>query len=210
MELFAIQLPCREDRFNEDCLRRVEQVVNMILPSIIELTDQPLVLFGHSMGTLLAYEIAQALRRDIQKEPSLLIASGRGAPNIVGNTIKKWHAVDDDVFIEYLRGMGGTPEAVLNDRELMQTLMRMLKADYEILETYSCTWTTPLSCPLVACAGSDDAHIVHSAVEAWANVTTGPTTVHWFSGDHFYLMTQPMELMREIDRWITDAGLVNS
>ena len=103
MELFAIQLPCREDRFNEDCLRRVEQVVNMILPSIIELTDQPLVLFGHSMGTLLAYEIAQALRRDIQKEPSLLIASGRGAPNIVGNTIKKWHAVDDDVFIEYLR-----------------------------------------------------------------------------------------------------------
>lgn len=209
MELFAVQLPGREDRFNESCLRRIQQVVDMVLPTVIEMTDKPLVLFGHSMGTLLVYEIAQALRRSIGKEPDLLIVSGRGAPNIDGAVAKKWHIADDDVFINYMRELGGTPEAVLNDRELMNTLLGMLKADYEMLETYTCTWTTPLTCPLVTCAGKEDRHVVHAAVEAWVNTTTGPAKIHWFAGHHFYLATNPEELMRYIDSWIIDCGLAN-
>jgi len=206
IELLAVQLPGREERFGESRLLRMEQVIEHVILDIIPLDDRPLILFGHSMGGLVAYEMALALKARIGREPDGLIVSGYGAPDCKKPNATHWHAATDEEFIANLARLGGTPAAILEDRQMMRVLLPALRADYEVLETCHDKADRLLSCPLLACAGDRDHAISVNAIEAWRRRSTGRSKVHWFGGDHFYLSSKPQALAHCLTEWSAPTG----
>jgi surfactin synthase thioesterase subunit len=206
IELLSVQLPGREDRFGESRLRSMTHIVEHMMEDLLPLCDRTLVLFGHSMGALVAYETVLALRGRIGREPDLLIVSGHDAPAGRSDREQRWHIAGEEAFIENLRRLGGTPAEILADREMMRALMPMLRADYEALETYAPQPALPLSCPLFVCAGEDDGEISRDGINAWRGHASGKCHVQWFDGDHFYLHSQPRVLTRQFAAWIAELG----
>lgn len=210
IELLAVQLPGREDRFAEGKLLRMQQVVAHVLGDIANLADLPLVLFGHSMGALVAYEVALALRGQLAREPAALIVSGHAAPDAAAAHDQGWHRADDEAFIANLRRLGGTPDEVLADAQMMHMLLPMLRADYEILEHYVYSPGQVLSCPLLACAGERDGEVTEMGMQAWRRYSSAASEVHWFSGDHFYVGSQVQELSQRLQNWLAPSGFIFS
>lgn len=202
IELLAVQYPGREDRYRECPLLRMELIVNHVLDDLIPIFDRPLVFFGHSMGALVAYEVAQALKAKLCREPRMLIISGSGSPDREGSYERCASMASEEEFIDDIQRFGGTPHEIVDDRQMMRALLPVLRADYEVLDTYACRPATPLSCPLIACAGNQDPSVSREAMEAWQQYTTGPSQVHWFSGGHFYLCSQLRALTQCLQEWI--------
>lgn len=210
IELLAVQLPGREDRYADDKLFRMQQVVAQVLHDIADLNDLPLILFGHSMGALVAYEVALAMHAQLACEPAALIVSGHAAPDAAAAHDKGWHRASDEAFIANLRRLGGTPDEILADVQMMRLLMPMLRADYEILENYVYRREQVLSCPLLACAGERDAEVTASGMQAWRRYSSGVSHVQWFSGDHFYVSTQAPALSQCLQEWLAPSGFIFS
>jgi surfactin synthase thioesterase subunit len=203
IELLVVQMPGREDRYGEAPLRSMAQMVQQVVEDVLPLFDRPLFLFGHSMGALAAYETARALKRHTGREPDGLIVSGHGAPWLRRPGTRPWHLAGEDDFIAHLRRLGGTPDAILNDRTTMRLLLPMLRADYEALDGYRHDTGEPLACPLLACAGDADPEVSRESMPEWRHATSGASALHWFEGDHFYLSAAPAAWSRCLQDWIT-------
>lgn len=207
VEVFAVQLPGREDRFRDTMHLRMADVVAEVLSEVLRLCDRPLYFFGHSMGAVVAYETALALRRCIGHEPDALIVSGHAAPTGRKLHRQPWHTSDETQLLANIRRMGGTPPELLKDPWTMQMILRIMKADYEVLETHVPQPHPPLRCPLVACAGVDDREISVEGMQAWAQRSSGPHKLHWFDGDHFYLAAEPQTFAQKLQQWLNPAVL---
>ncbi|XP_050397819.1 S-acyl fatty acid synthase thioesterase, medium chain [Patella vulgata] len=190
VEVIGISLPGRETRISEKPTNSVEQIVEEVTKKMVsDYSDKPFALFGHSMGALLAFETAKVLKEKYQKEPTKMYVSGISGPHIqekarVSRTVSE---LNDSEFIEYLRSLGGTPEEVLNNSDMMNMFLPMLRADYSIVDDY--LYELPdgkplLSCPIAAFDGKSDRK---HEIEAWQRVTTGKLTLNMRDGGHFYL-----------------------
>ena len=204
IELLAVQLPGREDRFGEAPLVSMDSIVQEIVKDLVPLCDRTLVLFGHSMGAVVAHETALALRQRIGREPDLLIVSGYGAPSVTAFPKQQWHLATDKDLVGRLRELGGTPEEILSERHAMQSLLPVVRADYEALETHMVLPLPPLSCPIVVCTSDGDSEVTRNSAEAWRAYTDGAFHVQQFEGNHFYLYSQPRVLTRKLAAWIAD------
>ncbi len=194
LEVCAIQLPGREQRFQETPLTRMEALIPALGESITPLLDRPFVLFGHSLGALIAFCLARWLRQVQRPLPHLLVASGRVAPH-VRSPRPPVHHLSDDAFIQELNYFGATPKSVLDDPELRALFLPLLRADFALFETYTFEPERPLPCPIVACTGSQD-HTVHrSDVEAWREHTQSSFVLHEIVGGHFFLNTATAALL---------------
>jgi surfactin synthase thioesterase subunit len=203
VELLAVQYPGREDRFREAPVTRMDQLVSQLVRDLSRIIDdRPMVFFGHSMGALVAYETAQALKARYGQEPALLVVSGSGAPGTPGTYVRPAPSASDDELIEDVRRLGGTPRELLEDRQTMKAFLPVMRADYELLDAYQPAGHGPLSCPVVACAGDQDTSVSRETVEAWFEHTRGERREHWFKGDHFYLCSEPASLTQQLAEWM--------
>jgi medium-chain acyl-[acyl-carrier-protein] hydrolase len=186
VEVCAVQLPGREERLRERPFTRVEQLVKVITEEILPYLDKPFALFGHSLGALVAFEVARQLYRCSIAAPEHLFVSARAAPqSILRET--PMHSLPPQQFIARLRDFNGTPEAILHNQELMELFLPIIRADFELNETYCYEPESSFSCPITAYYGMQD-HVTHYAdVVGWAEHTTGKFTVRTLPGDHFFI-----------------------
>ncbi len=205
IELLSVQLPGREDRYSEPCLRNMSEIVEHIAADVRPVFDRPMLLFGHSMGALVAHELALYLSVHAGRAPQALIVSGHNAPAWRARTVQ-WHRAEEDAFVGNLRALGGTPEAVLEDRDMLRAFLPMLRADYEALETYVPGVTPTLPCPVVACAGRTDPEVSADGLQAWQRHSARTVEAQWFDGDHFYLAADPARLAESLTRWCEQYG----
>lgn len=164
---------------------RMETLVREMADAVLPLLDCPYAIFGHSLGALTAYELVRLLRREGRPLPVHLMVSGRHAPHIPFS--RRMHQMSDREFIAQLRRLGGTPEAVLENEELLALLLPPLRRDFAIVETYTHAPEPPLDVPLTAFGGEQDEDVPRDAIEAWGAHTTGPFQARLFPGGHFYL-----------------------
>lgn len=182
VDVLAVQYPGRQDRLYEPCLPSIMQLAAGVVRALSG-GPAPLALFGHSMGATLAYEVALRLE-DSGIPVACLFASARPAPSL--QRPGTLHLSDDAVFLAELLSLSGTDPQVAEDRELLDLLMPALRADYRAIETYP-PQHGMLRCPIVALVGDRDPRASATEAQAWARHTTGPFTLHTFSGAHFYL-----------------------
>ncbi len=207
VDAYAVQLPGREDRYGESPLRRMDAVVDHVLRELVHLSDLPLVLFGHSMGSVVAHATARTMLQRFGRDPLLLVVSGHDAPTVAQLDRSIWHDASDTDLLRNLGTLGGTPGALLADPGMMRMLLPAVRADYEVLETYHCADQPVLRCPLVACAGRQDDAVSAEGLAAWRRLSNGPFLEHWFDGGHFYLRDDPLPLMQQMAHWLADPTL---
>jgi len=191
--LVHVVLPGRDVRFPETPVLRSEEIVGPVAEALAPLDDRPLVLFGHSMGSMLAFEVARRLRRSGRRGPDALVVSGRGAPQIGSRAPVLRHLPDAELVSQAARLFGGIPEELLREPELLPLMVRVLRADLSVIETHVVAPEEPLGCPILALGGTEDPWVTADELGAWRDQTIAGFTSAQLPGDHFYFRTEEGE-----------------
>jgi surfactin synthase thioesterase subunit len=197
LQLCAVQLPGRENRLGERAIDNTQALVTAMLAGIRPYLDRPFVIFGHSMGALLAFELTRELRRVGLSQPRHLFLSAHRAPHLPGE-LPHVHSLSRPDFIAELRRLEGTPEEVLEHEELMQIAEPILRADFKLCETYEYTPGEPLDIPLSVFGGADDLKVHEKVLEPWREHTRASMRLRIFPGGHLFLQQARAELVSAI------------
>jgi len=196
IELFSAQYPGREDRLTEPFASDIRELSAGFAQVLTSASDLPLVLFGHSLGAAIAYEVAGMLQAEGQS-PSLLVVSGRQEPFDPSRLV---HLMDDDSLWADVAKAGGTAQQVLESPEIKAMMLPVLRADYRLSETYRPSGNPLLKCPVLAVSGDKDADVDLAVLPKWGELTEADFDIRVFEGDHFYLKAKRSALIGEISR----------
>lgn len=198
VQLLAARLPGRGGRFHEPLVCDLDALAGALLAATPADDGVPLVMFGHSMGALLAYELCLRLEARGHR-PAGLIVSGCAAP---GSPRRRpdLHRLPEQDFIEHLREINGTPAELIDNRAVMLILLPILRADFELVETYGGRTTRPVSCALAAIGGDADPMVTSTDLAGWSAFAGGAFEQVVLPGDHFFLNHARAELLRSIGR----------
>lgn len=188
VELCLAKLPGRESRLTEPPYTSMSALVEALAQALPAHTEKPYAFFGHSMGAIIAFELARACRRRGLPLPRALFVSGRRAPQLPERDPITYNLPEPELIAE-LRRLGGTPQEVLEHPELMRLMLPLLRADFEVIETYRYEPEPPLDCSLTAFGGLEDAEVTPPELDAWGAQTTRAFTRRLLPGDHFFLHT---------------------
>lgn len=198
IEVCAVQLPGRENRIRERAFADLVALVQALRPHLSAYLDKPFALFGHSMGALIAYEVARQLQLDGQT-PTHLLVSGRRAPILPETDVLLHNITSDEKFlVELQRRYGNLPAVLFEDAELRELFLPLLRADLTAVETYPSITKTVLPCPVVALGGAADPRVTYAELQAWQALTQASFAMHTFPGGHFYLNEQIQPLLSTI------------
>jgi surfactin synthase thioesterase subunit len=151
--------------------------------------DLPYVIFGHSLGAVIALELSRTLALLNEPLPRLLVVSARTAPHLAVRRTPV-STLTRDGLKSWLRRVNGTPEAVLQSREMMDLFLPVLRADLEIDDNYRSTPTPSLPCPLAVLGGMSDEETTPEELQAWSTYTSSRFTLRMLDGDHFFPFNQ--------------------
>lgn len=194
IEVVALQPPGREDRLGEAPVDELHVLVDALAQAMPPWLDRPFAMFGHSLGALLAFEVAKRLPLRGLPTPRLLIVSARRAPQLPLSHAPM-HRMTRARLIDELRILGGTPQAVLDEEELMELFEPMLRADLKLTESYAPPDPGRITAPIVALAGAEDPRVTVPEVDAWRDATTDSCTLHVLGGGHFFIQPRQPEVL---------------
>jgi surfactin synthase thioesterase subunit len=196
--MLAVQYPGRQDRRAEKPIEWLPDIADAIFRVRDAWAEPPFAFLGHSMGAVVAFEVARRLAQ--AGEPGLvrLFASGRRAPS--QHRHEGVHGRDDAGLVAELRRVGGTDSRFLTDAELLTMILPAVRSDYRAIETYVCAPGPLLTCPVTVLLGDADPKTTVEEAAAWREHTAGECDLKVFPGGHFFLDAQ----------WNAVAKLINS
>jgi medium-chain acyl-[acyl-carrier-protein] hydrolase len=188
VEVIAVELPGHGFHSRIPVVDRMDTMVERALAALTPLMDVPFAMFGHSMGALIAFELCRALSARGHKTPMHLFASGMRAPHLRGERLI--YDLPDAQFMEALRYLNGTPAEILEDKNLMEIFLPLLRADLRLAETYQYMPGPPLQHPISVFCGLNDVTAPTEHLREWRRHTRGGCTVRLLEGDHFFIQQQ--------------------
>ncbi len=199
IELNPVQYPGRGPRLAEPLYTRLEPLVEALACVLPAYLDIPYAFFGHSLGALLGFELARRLARESIPQPVHLFVSGHPAPHLPA-THPPTYDLPESQFVDKLLEMNGMAQEMLQEAELMAMLLPILRADFEVCETYTYAAGPALPCAITALGGLRDLYVTRQGLESWGQHTRGAFAVRVFPGDHFYLKDAQHLLLETIVR----------
>jgi medium-chain acyl-[acyl-carrier-protein] hydrolase len=199
IQVIPVELPGRGGRLSEPPFVSFTHLVSALAEAMLPLLDAPFGFFGHSMGAIISFELARYLRSSSGREPDALFAAGRRAPH-VPDTDPVTYNLPHDEFIEELRRIDGTPSEVLEHAELMELMIPLLRADFQLVQTYEYMAGDPLRCPIFAYGGLQDDEETRERMLKWQEQTESRFKLHMLPGDHFFLRSSQSLLLELIAR----------
>lgn len=193
IELWAVELPGHDSRTQERPFKRLDALLPALESQIEPLLDEPFALFGHSLGALIAFELARRLQQRRLPAPRHVFVSGLRRPEELAGA-PRLHDLPLRDLVRALDRMGGTPAAVLEEPGLMAHFAPMLRADLALVETHVWRDEPRLEAPVTAFAGDRDPRAGRTSMEGWRDHTRGRFQLRELPGDHFFVSTQQRRL----------------
>jgi medium-chain acyl-[acyl-carrier-protein] hydrolase len=194
-----VRLPGRETRLREPAFRDIGSLVNAALPALLPVLTRSPVLYGHSLGALVAFEVARQARRAYGLEPAHLVVSGC-SPARTRTPQRIRHVLPDNELWQSVCELNGMSEEIARDTAMRDLLLPTLRADFEVSETYRYSPGPVLGCPITALAGDRDSEAPASGMTGWAQETTEQFRLHVLPGDHFFNLEAGMRLSAWLPR----------
>lgn len=198
IEICAIQLPGRGARIREAPFTSMPLLIDALAGALDAFLDKSYAILGQGLGALIGFELARFLRRNSHTLPKRLFVAGQGAPQIRERSARRYDLPDQD-FIDVLRQLSSPPTEVSKHHELMQFMLPLLRADFQLGETYVYRAEALLELPISAYGGLQDVDILPAALEHWREQTTAGFEVRMFPGDHLFLHSAPSYVLKAID-----------
>jgi medium-chain acyl-[acyl-carrier-protein] hydrolase len=199
VDICPIELPGHGYRLAERPFNRLKPLIKELAQTLLPYLDRPFAFFGHSMGGLVSFELAHKLSTDYNLSPIHLFVSGRRAPQIPESE-PPIHHLPEPEFLNELRRLNGTPEAVLKNAELMELFQPILRADFAAIETYVYTPKPRLNCPITVLGGLQDFEVSCENLEAWREQTNANFSIQIFQGDHFFIHSNRSTLLQFLNQ----------
>lgn len=197
IQVCPVVLPGHEMRAAEPPIRRMAELVPPLAEALAPYAERPYALFGHSLGSVVAYELSRALLGLGAAPPACLLASGRVPPHLLRDQ-QPVHRLPDDEFLAAMARLGGIPDEVIADPELTAFFLPVLRADVELDETYEPLPGRRPAFPVYGFVGRDDGLVDAAEMRRWAEVTEGPFALRLFEGGHFYLKDDETGFLAEV------------
>ncbi|MFD2054854.1 SDR family NAD(P)-dependent oxidoreductase [Mesorhizobium calcicola] len=202
VDLICLDLPGRGKRSAEAAIRSMDVLVPMVTEALRGYNDRPFVFFGHSVGALVAYEIARSLEKASLPCPFHVVVSAHPSADVPADE-PPMYIYADDKLTDVIRSLGLVPKEALANEELLNNfILPPMRADFELAETYDRNLPTPLRAAITAMGGVQDETINANDLDEWRRLTTSRFARIMFDSDHFYTHSMTEEvvstLLREV------------
>ncbi|MBV9822495.1 MAG: thioesterase [Actinobacteria bacterium] len=199
VRIVPLQLPGREERFGEEALTDAASAVDDLLPVALDLVagSPAVAVFGHSLGAVLAFELAHRLRQ--LPQPDLVRVFVSGSPGPWTRREVRATGLTDEDFLHQVRGFAGYRHPALEHPELREMLLPALRADVEMHENYLAQPGQLIDVPIISIRGGEDELVSAEQAAEWQAATTAGCRLVEVSGNHMYLIDSPVELVRLMD-----------
>lgn len=193
----TIELPGRGSRIHEPLLSDIRETVDDVFKHLQhQITDGEYMIYGHSMGTLLGYELTKKVVASGLPKPVCAFFTGRGAPCV--KETKKISTYDKEAFWQEIKELGGLPEEILNNEEMKDFFEPFLRSDFKAVEDYCYqAMEEPLPVPLFIRTGSEEIILWHDVIK-WQNETKYKLNLKVLPGNHFFIFRHPEYLIQQI------------
>lgn len=198
VEVLCVQYPGRHERRREPLVGDIGGLADGVAAAMEPCRAQPLAFLGHSMGAVIAYEVARRFLDGGPAAPVHLFASGRRGPSTY--RVERVHDGGDAALLADVRELDGTDSELLADDELLRMALPVLRSDYRAVETYRWLPGAEPTCPVTVLTGDRDPKVTDDEARAWKAHTTGDFEVLTYPGGHFFLA----------ERWPDIAHVVRS
>ncbi|WP_346172412.1 thioesterase II family protein [Streptomyces cuspidosporus] len=206
--LCAVELPGRGLSAGDPPCRSAAEAVRALAPALLDGEIRPWAVFGHSMGGLVAYELAREMER-CGTPPIWLGVSGLPAPRLVSDRFTERRDLwPQERLVAFMRGLGGTPEELLESPDVVEYMVEVLRGDLAIVDTYTYADGPPLGMPLSVHSGHQDPLATGDTLEGWRAQSTARVEFHSWPGGHFQLYDRPgpfaLRMAEDIDRALAE------
>ncbi|GAB4198478.1 MAG: alpha/beta fold hydrolase [Wenzhouxiangellaceae bacterium] len=202
IEVVGVLYPGRESRVLEPLLPDIVEIARAMAASVVPDLRQPFAFYGHSMGALISYELARILGAEHGLMPRHLFVSGAGAPHVP--TEEPIHHLPDEEFLQALIDLNGMPQAVLDNRSLLEYALPIIRNDFKACAEYRYLDGPSVTCPLTAMGGTDDPRVREEHVTLWNEYTPAAFQARIFPGDHFFLGPQEAAILKLIQQELAE------
>lgn len=206
IELGLINLPGRDARVHEPLQTSMVTLAAQICENIMPHLDRPFAFFGHSMGGLLAFEVARQLRRQKAPQPAHLIISSRRAPHLPDPTAHFWRMSKTEFLATIERLYGALPALIRQDEDILNMFLSIMQADFTMMGTYQFCPEEPFTFPLTVLGGQHDPSVRENDLQGWKQLAGADFEVILFPGDHFYFQKTPLPFFDVLRRKLSLAA----
>lgn len=207
VEAYVLQLPGREDRLGEKPYEGWAPMRSAAAEALGAWPRLPVALFGHSLGAVIALDLARWLHRSRPGALRHLFLAGRPWPGVASGERSDWLALDDESFVSAVEGRYGAVSNSLSHPEIRDLTLPALRADLRLLDSYHYDRSAVLDSPLTVYGGRNDPVTPAPKLEAWRQETSGPFELRWLDAGHFFIETHRAELLADISARLSSAAL---